>query len=150
VSFATIAAALTVRDQIIGALSGNAALVALLATTPQGAPAILPTGTVDPQLVHKPFLWVINEGGGPPDDAGPDLVTFSIEAHERPGYGLVKLDTIVGAIRLIFDGRRWELPTGGGPGRAYYSEWIGATGELPDPGFKTIKRKCRVRLYMSP
>lgn len=139
---ATIDAAPSVRAQVYAALEGDGPLLALL---PNGIGCILPRAGIDPQKVARPFLFVRYEGGAPPGEASPDLGTWVIEVHERPGYGLVKVDALIARLRWIFDGARWD-PATDGLARAYVSDWAGATGEVADQGWSTIKRLARLQV----
>lgn len=141
----TIAAAENVRTQVYRALAHDAVLVALLAN---GANSILPRQGIDPLKAQKPFLWVRLEGEGSLGDEEINRAVWAIEVHDRPGYGLLKIDAIVDRIQRIFRFGRWETPTAS-IARPRGSAWAGATGEMADQAWTTIKRIARVAVYTS-
>lgn len=140
-----ITAAPNVRAQVFAVLEGDATLLALL---PNGASSILPRQHIDPAKVATPFVFVRLEGSGSTGLDNLDRAVWAFEVHDRPGYGLWKIDRIVDRLRVLFQHRRWAWPTGSSehPRRSW---WAGVTGELTDQGFNTLKRIARVQLYQS-
>lgn len=137
----TVAAAATIRTQLYGHLAADAVLVSMI---PAGANGILP----QPGLSRNatPYLWIRLEGTGA-IDGGLTLTTYAIEVHDNPAHGTWRLDQIVARIKWLFDETAWEPPTDTtSPARAIRSSFTGASGELADEGFGTIKRIARIQL----
>lgn len=132
-----IAAGANIRDQVYLVMEGDAALLALLAN--QSVASILPRKNVDPAQAKTPFIYVRLEGGWP-------LETWAFEAHDRPGFGLFKVDRIIDRLQMLFHGRRWRWP-GESLERPRRSVWGSPTGELTDQDWNTIKRIGRMQVY---
>lgn len=140
-----IAARPNVRDQVFTVLESDAVLVALLAN---GVGSILPRKNVDPGAAKTPFLYIRLEGGAPTGLDDLDRYVWAFEVHDRPGYGLVAVDKIVARLKVLFHHKRWAAPTASSE-RPRRSWWAGATGELADQGWNTVKRIARVQLFGS-
>ena len=140
-----IAEGVSTREMFFNTMKADSDLVALLTN---GVNGILPSKDLDPMKVAKPFVWLRFEGGGTLGTDGMDLGIWVIEAHDRPGYGLVKVDLIVARLKILFQHQTWPRPTASSE-RPRMSYWAGATGELPDNGFHTIKRIARIQLVQS-
>lgn len=140
-----IASGANTRDMFINTMKAYPDLLALLTN---GANGLLPQGNLDPLKVAKPFIYVRREGDGSQGSDDMGLGTWVLEVHERIGYGLVKVDKIITLIDFLFRHQTWPRPTDSleRPRRSY---WAGATGELPDDGWKTIKRIARIQLVQS-
>lgn len=138
---APVPAGSNIRDQLMDALEADSALTELLA---DGATSVLPRRGVDPNKARTPFALVRYEGGGQAGEADPEIGTWAVEIHDKPGYGLVSIDAAVLAIKRRLRNADWARNSAGG--RAYRSEWAGATGELVDQGYGTIKRIARIRV----
>jgi hypothetical protein len=140
----TVAAGPSTRAIIYATLEADATLLALLA---DGAASILPRAKIDPALVHKPFVLVRFEGtGGGGDDM--DVLTFGIEVHDRPQFGLWNIDRIIDRIKWLFNHKDWPIPASSSE-RPRKSAYAGASGEVTDEGWATIKRIARVRVITS-
>ncbi len=140
-----IAARPNFRDQVFAVLEGDATLLAYLAN---GVNSLLPRKGIDPATAKTPFVFLRIEGVGSTGLDNLDRTVLAFEVHDRPGYGLVAVDKIVARLKVLFNHRRWEMPTAGTEW-ARRSWWAGATGELVDQGWNTVKRIARVQVFQS-
>lgn len=146
-----IAAAPNIRAQVFAVLEADVVLVdpySLRNYLPNGVNSILPRPHIDPGTAKGPFLFMRFEGEGSTGLDNLDRLVVAIEVHDWPGYGLWKIDRIVDRVLWLFNHRRWLWPTASmeKPRRSWRA---GATGELPDPGWNTLKRVARFQLYKS-
>ncbi len=139
-----IVAAPSVRAMIYATLEADAGLLALL---PNGAMSILPRQNMDPAKVARPFIYFRLEGvGGGGTDM--DTATWAFEVHDRPGFGLWSIDRIIDRLRWLLNHKQWPHPTASME-RPRNSHYAGASGEMPDDGWSTIKRIARFQIIQS-
>lgn len=118
-----------------------------LALMAGGVNSILPRGRLKPEEAPTPFTWIRFEGdSGGGDDMDRLVIVFEI--HDRPGYGYWKIDRAIDRIKWIFNHKRWPVPTGSTE-RPRRSRYDGASGELADAGWNTIKRFARISIITS-
>lgn len=140
-----VPAAVNVRAQVFGLLRGDATFISYL---PDGANGVLPRGNVNPGEAATPFAWVRFGGTGSLGPLDLDRLVVAVELHDRPGYGFHKLDRAVDRLRWLVLNRRWIRPTASTEWPRV-SQWLGASGELPDDGWNTLKRIARFAVYLS-
>lgn len=140
-----VPAAANLRAQVFGLLRGDSVFTGYLV---DGANSVLPRKNIDPKAAGKPLAWVRFEGTGSLGPWDLDRLVVAVELHDRPGFGLVKVDAAVNRIKWLVLNRKWTRPT---ETREFprRSVWLGATGELPDDGWTTVKRIARFAIYLS-
>jgi hypothetical protein len=140
-----IAAGANIRDIVFATLEADTSV--LLPLLSNEVSRILPRRDIDVTKVHRPFIFIRLEGVAGGGDA-MDQGVWAIEVHDRPGYGLERIDRIVDRLKVLFNHKPWPTPSGSTE-RPRKSWWAGATGELPDDPLKTIKRIARFQLVQS-
>lgn len=140
-----VPAAVNVRAQVFALLRADATFVATLA---DGANGVMPRGNVDPAAAATPFAWVRFESTGSLGAQDLDRLVVAVELHDRPGYGFHKLDRGIDRLKWLVLNRRWIRPTVSTEWPRV-SQWLGATGELSDEGWNTLKRIARFAIYLS-
>lgn len=142
----TVAAAPTLRGMLLAYLRTDATLLTYLGgTAPAGR---IQSATGAPQSLAAPFVLLRFEGEGSFGDDQLNLGTWAIEVHDLPARKTYALDRICARIRWIVDHTDWARPTDDTT-KPIRSHWAGATGELTDDGYSTIKRIARLRLYQA-
>jgi|GEM_PF-4696535 len=139
-----IVVAESTRAMNYATLEADAVYLALMAG---GVSSILPRARLDPATAPTPFTWIRFEGVGAGGD-DMDRLMIAFEVHDRPGFGYWKIDRAIDRIKWMYNHKVWPVPTGSTE-RPRRSSYAGATGELIDQGWNTIKRVARIAIITS-